>query len=704
VSARRRVGAVAALGSVLLTLAIAPGAARAAYTAPALQSSLTTQQFNLASGPSISADGQWLAFAGSLGGVSGIYRRNVVTGEVDTVYAGIAAGPSISADGRYVAFTTTADLDPSEEPSADAGCAEVYVRDMDAPAGSAGSDILVSARDGSTQGLTFTGCSTATPTNGVLPATGAQAAAGVAISQDGSEVAFTVLSPSDLGLPAGSAPTTPASQVAVRNLQTDATTLVSVTPSGQPTPGGGAYPSTTSRSIGVNDPTDLGGSEVVPASTAAISGDGTTVAWMGTEVPSQVPSATDVVPGMSTQVNVDQADPAGQEVEPLWRRIADGASATTVRLLTGAGLSFYGYTGYESNQALPIEGGSAEGSTPGSLALSADGQTVVLDADAPPAADVATLIQSQRSATLPYDVYAVQVADGVAPQVTPITQVGNYAATAAGTATASSVAISPSGEELGFETARTDFPLASPALITPPTSYDSVAETYVADLPLDTLELATSTFDGSAANGDSGSIAIDQAGDVAVASLASNLFYGDPDPSSPEVYLLDRVPQATAVAIGSIGAPFTSTPPAPSWTLGATATRQSGGKVVLHVSVPGAGRVSATATAQLPTRAAKASHAVRKTQPKTGTPEPSRTVAAGHRTARAAADLSVALRLRPRYRTLAQARGGLYATATVTFTAAGHPPLTQTVPVTFHLARATTKKKTTTGPGQKTAR
>jgi hypothetical protein len=40
-----------------------------------------------------------------------------------------------------------------------------------------------------------------------------------------------------------------------------------------------------------------------------------------------------------------------------------------------------------------------------------------------------------------------------------------------------------------------------------------------------------------------------------------------------------------------------------------------------------------------------------------------------------------------RYRSLTNSKGGLYATITVTFTAKGHPPLTQTLQASFETKR-----------------
>src|SRR5262249_13169459 len=132
---------------------------------------------------------------------------------------------------------------------------------------------------------------------------------------------------------------TPQSEVAVRDLRSSTTRLISVTPEGLPTPGGGAFPSAESE-----EHMDAPAQHDQPASSAAISGDGSTVAWLGTNVPYRAPrtsarGATGPFPG------------AGKEVEPLWRRVAGGA---TKRLLGEADLDF----SYSPGNSELVRGGS----------------------------------------------------------------------------------------------------------------------------------------------------------------------------------------------------------------------------------------------------------------------------------------------------------------------------------------------------------
>ena len=127
-------------GAAALALALLAGPAAADYGPPQLVSVSPREQGDGVQAAALSADGRFLAFAGSLGGVRGILRRDLSTGTTDVVagagaYGGAAvldaALPSISADGRRVSFTTAAALDPAHDTNA---APDVYVRDMDAAA------------------------------------------------------------------------------------------------------------------------------------------------------------------------------------------------------------------------------------------------------------------------------------------------------------------------------------------------------------------------------------------------------------------------------------------------------------------------------------------------------------------------------------------------------------------------------------------
>ena len=127
-SARRRWRAsLLGIAPVALIAASFSPTARADFAQAMLVSGSRQQQFNEANAPALSADGRYAVFQGRLAGVPGVYRRDLLTGEVELVVGAFAllpgaspaqraldapdaAVPSVSADGRYVAFTTTADL------------------------------------------------------------------------------------------------------------------------------------------------------------------------------------------------------------------------------------------------------------------------------------------------------------------------------------------------------------------------------------------------------------------------------------------------------------------------------------------------------------------------------------------------------------------------------------------------------------------
>jgi hypothetical protein len=720
------------VAGVLLVNSVLVSAAAADFTAATLLSGTPQFQFERASAPALSADGRYAVFQGVLADIPGVYRRNLQTGAIEEVAGGDAANPSepcnsekdpldacdaaapsISANGQYIAFTTTADLQPegSEgkpqgEPAGDKGCPEVYVRNMGTaseplPAGTPGAYTLASALDGSSTGIKFLSCA---PSAEGFAVAGAQAAPAVAISADGRHVAFTVLSTSNLthepGCPAQTplaecpAETQP-SQVVVRDLETDTTTLVSATPQGQPTPAGGAFPSSESEGAFLTIPTVNEYSDQATGSTAAISADASTVAWLGTNVPDQVPSATDVAERGAGLA------PLQREAEPLWRRIADGPTAVTKRLLAGAGLNFYFRPAIEDNNVDGVFDGSFIGA-PGAVfippALSENGRTVAVIANAPTPANEGSWIRGILSRP-DADTYVVRVPEGSEePQATALTVTPDYAAEGRVLRSVKDVAISPDGNRIAFDTGRSQFDLPSLAFAGPPfTNLNSNAETFEANLALGTLQRVTSTYNELEPNGEAGLLAFSATGQLAFASTATNLFFGDGVPSS-QVYLTQEIPLGPSAAPQELGATPGGPMPVAEWTLSATAVGQADGSVLVQAQVPGAGRLSATARAQLPknsrTKAAKRSRKVagrkasasRTPRKRSGTTAvPLSTVTPGAATSVAVSSfVQLHLRVLTRYRSLIAKGLGLYALVRVTFTAPGHAPLVKEIPVTFH--------------------
>jgi hypothetical protein len=720
-----RIARVALLA--MLALITSTATARADFGPPALLSGTSQLEFEEAGEPAISEDGAYVVFKGRLAGVPGIYRRNLQSGAVQLVAGGEAAdpanvcgatplqplvacdasGPSVSADGRYVAFTSAAQLVPicggssatytGCEPEADLGCPQVYVRDMGAPEHETNADereayVLASALNDTGEAITFSGC----PSEGA----GARAAPSVALSAGDQDVVFTVLSESNLArgpkceptAPLGDCPPeTPANQVVVRNLQAHTTTLMSVTPEGLPTPGGGAWPSAT----------------------AAISADASTVAWLGADVGEQVPGAKEEIEnGLSAPAG---RTAEGGEAEPLWRRVAAGPGTATRRLLGGAGINLF----FSRDLQEQLLGGSfVDGYTAGlsnPLAISANGDTVALLSNAPPqpAEASARLIENPPNT----DAYVVQVeADpSTPPRVTALTATPDYVPPfSPSTENIQNIAISPDGSRVAFDTARTQFVLPTLTEISPPPAFTGTAETYEANLENGTLQRVSVTYDEAEPNGPAELLALSANGTrIVFASRATNLFYGDAIGAS-EVYLAEEVPAGAQSGTQELGGAPSLAPPAPEWLLSATASAQPDGSVLVDAQVPGAGKLGVQVSAQLPTSAggtrtkgAQAKRrATRATDAKAKPPERdkagssagghpelvSRTVARTGALATVAEEVQLRAHVNAVYRALLATRKGLYVLVRVTFAAAGHRTLTREIPVTLRRSMHAMKK------------
>jgi hypothetical protein len=681
--------------------------ARADFTAATLVSGTSQLQFDDANVPALSADGRYAVFQGSLAGVPGLYRRDLRTGQVTQIAGGDSTAPSVSADGRYVAFTTTADLDPAAEPAADQGCPEVYVRDMNVESGS-GEYTLAAALDGTGEGITYASCP---PAGAGFAFAGAQAAPALALSADGRHVVFTVLGVSNLA-----GPNTEPSQVVVRDLDAKTTTLVTAAAGGSAaTPGGGAFPSTDSEKQLPKRIPSPEYSDQPTASSAAISADASTVAWLGTNVPAQVPSsAAELEAGKGPHYL--GRDPVASEVEPLWRRVADGPAAVTRRLLAAAGLDFFYVNPTESTD--PAITGSLVGLGQAVFAppaLSADGRTAVVLASAPPPALESSFLTSGR-ARLSTDAYVVDVGADPAssPRVTALTEIPDYAASLAAVAYVKDLAVTPDGTRVAFDAVRTQFNLPALALISPPVSYTHTFETYEANLTLRTLQRVTSTYSGVEPNGGAGLMSFSGDGQtLSFASSATNLFFGDAVNAS-QVYVVHELPSDAQVAPQQIGAqpPPQSSPLA--WLLSATAVAMPDGSVLVDAQVPGAGKLGVRAGAQLPrpvehslrraaahmrtgARIARGGRRSKGRSHKSGsTTIPARTVARGGMTASATSELRVRLRVGAAYRALVASRHGLYAVLRLTFAAPRRRTLVEEVPVTFRrIARGKNTHRTT---------
>ncbi len=732
----------------------------------------SSPQAGYAHDPAISLDGRYVAFDGSFAGLAGVWRRDLQTGELRAVAVGrpLAPGsrlcerapsaelgrsvavpcdavlPSISEDGQYVSFTTDAPLarheDSNEQP-------DVYVRNMNVEESEAEAEACAEAESESSaevlQRCPFTLASAANGTDEGLayaeePGRGSLAQGRSAISASGQQVAFVTTAVSDLA-----GPGTPAMQVAVRNLATRETELVSTRldpATGEAAPDepvsgetgekkyGGAYDVGTPPSF----PLATGSHTLTRPVGASISADGSTVAWLGVDVREQ----TRVLPG---ELASEGYKP--EYAEPLWRRIAEGPQVATRRVtggsdaenptcaasgettLSGApSLSDPCQGPFATNPSNGEEGvwGGGEETSDYIPQLSADGYSVAFLASAPLVSlgsDFGLGDEARHA-----DVYLADMHAGISrtEALRPLSELasGNEqdVATNAGII---DLAISPDGSQVAFTTKRTEFPLNVPAFVSAPAAIPGLAELFDADLADETLTRVTQGFEGGAsahphgeARSDADPYPIEDDGALspsfsadgdmlAFSSTASNLAYGDGNtPASEEggpfdgadAFVVDRdvfVPIPTPQYIS--GAPPLPRPEV-SWKLGASSISLRNGTVRLYVQTPGPGTLSARAQGTVAVHAARSARSARRHGGSTRAPRrtavlATRTLATAQRLSRAPEGELVALTLTllPRFRALALAHDGLSATVMLTFSATGHPAVHESVVVSFAGAR-----------------
>lgn len=692
-----------ALVAVLLTVAGSalglPGAARAMeYATPTLLSYQGTDQAQAAAEPALAAGGGYAVFTATFDGVSGVWRKDLGSGAVALVAgtdaadpalsAPDAAAPSVSADGRYVAFDTTTPLDPVDDPGG--GCAGVYVRDMDVPIEAPGAYVLASALNGTTAGITYAGTGTLH-----CPGGGSAAAARVALSADGRYVAFTVLGESDLTTGPGGATTTPPLQVVVRDLYTDTTTLVSQTLESlggvpQPVPGGATYGNPTAARL------QLG------ASTAAISADGGTVAWMGIDIPAQAPAASASFPQGD---GVRSGYPTNSYAEPLWRRVAAGATAPTRRVTGGddplcgcpgplatefnlgsttaeeQGLIFGTFVGNSANEA-----GTERLFRDLTPQLSADGSMVAFLSTDPDIGQVAALEAEHPLGgfTARANAFVVDMAPSLSRDAA-LTRLTEWASANPNDFSTDGeieeIAISPDGEEVAFVTARTAFPLSPPALVTPALQGGVRAQLYVVDLAAGTLSQASHGYEGSPANQPIADPAFaGSGGDLTFASGATNLVYGAANAGGSNVFLVAPDSSPAVQGTSQIGTVPVVKPVKKRWELLLSAHRRADGSVVVAATVPGAGKLTAKARAAVPTAAsARGTGSGRR---KLRGAVVTRTIGEAGARAKGAGTVRLVVRGGRAFRRELSS-GGLFATISVSFKAAGHPTLRGKVQQTF---------------------
>jgi Tol biopolymer transport system component len=678
---------LAALPVLCAVLATAPPAA--AELGPIrLLSKDSAEQAEEATAPALAADGRYVAFQAAIGGRKGVFREDLTSGalvpvEVGDAYEADAPGadasaPSISADGRYVSFTTTAPLDPLDDTQPQSS--DVYVADMvSSPPGYE----LASALDGCDPATSPSPCGLSYEGSG-----GSQASGGVALSADGRRVAFVTTAPSDLTSgPGGSTEgtPTPAGQVLLRDLDSDRTTLVSaVREAGTgamsdpplPVPGGALI-----------DKAALAGLRG-----AALSADGTTVAWLGAHLPAQVPLLADE----ATTIAEADANGSFPYDEPLWRRVADGPEAPTRRVVGGGDPLAPGCPGTSGTLADPAcqgpfpgiadknpdlnsaSGWLGVGGIDGVPRLSADGRSVALIGNPTEATNVFLVDmaaglsrrQALRQLTREVPVDPFNPAAGI--NVEPFVPFNGHIY---------ALALSADGRRIAFASARQRFPLAPPNLVGTPPGAVGLVELYLIDLDGETLRRVTHGFGGAdeaslsstgtATSGDgAASPSFDSAGgSIAFGSTASNLVEGDGNEAGDVFLIRDDLVRPGAASQAISPAPPTPRPKR-RWRLALSAFSLPDGGVRLIAIVPGAGRLRALATASL--------------EPG----EPARDLGAARGRARGGGRLALTLSLPRRLRRLARTREGLYATARVSFRHRGRRVLRGQLQVRFRAHRA----------------
>ena len=721
------------------------------------------QQAGFAHDAALSGNGVYVAFDGTFAGLRGVWRRDLQSGEVRPVAVGRPLGletcattvtgassscdaelPSISENGQYVTFTTTAPLAAHDDTNTSP---DVYVRNMDIEAqepeaaacetaeAEDAPDLqdtcaftLVSAADGSDTGLAYSG----------ETQLGAVAAGRSAISADGMRVAFVTTAVSDLTDPGEPTnPVTPGMQVAMRDLATRQTMLVSArydAASGQAIPnepvgtvqGNVAFGAVFAVASQPHFPSAfLPGPYAMPAAVgASISADGSTVAWTGVDVGEQAKTLAD-------------ESLAPFDTEPLWRRISEGPTTPTRRVTGGADpenpaciASGETALGPEPSSSDPCQGPfttetGIEAATPIATdfvpQLSADGYQVAFLANAKL---VALGTDFGLARELPSDLYLVDMHPGLTRDqaLTPLTELASGETKDPATdAPIVDLSMSASGGEVAFTTRRTEFPLGVPAFVSPAAALPGMLELFDVDLADKTLTRVSEGFEGGPSfhphaeqhsNEDpypheqDGALSPSFSGDgntLAFNSTAANLVFGDGNTPAVEAaqslfdggdaFVVHRHVFASTPTPQSVSPPPPSPALGPGWSLGVSAASLKNGAVRLYVTVPGLGTLRASAQGAVVVKVAakpaarhkpeRAAHGAAVKKAKTAVV--TRTLANTSKAAKKGEGelLTLTLTLASRYRSLALARGGQFSTVTVSFSSPGHPTLRQTLPVTF---------------------
>jgi WD40-like Beta Propeller Repeat len=553
-----------------------------------------------------------------------------------------ASNPSISADGRYIAFATAEPLLPADTNDN----VDVYVRDMAISIGNPGAYDLVSARDGSDTPASYG--PPAFPFPGSNP--GTDVSRGVAISADGTKVAFRTDAPSDL--PASATSDVPGGQILLRDRTANTTTLV-----------------TAERDSGSGAMTDQPAGGAVGA---VLSADGTTVAWTGGSAAAQTRFLDD-----------ENEDPSF--LYYLWRRMADGPTAQT-RRITGladaddpacplGAVTFFDQISTGPCYG-PLTDQEANRSNINSQlpALSGDGYTVAFLTGSGP---------RPLAFTGPgLDLFVTDMTPGLTRKEATVELTRDTVGTDPATSPPlGSVAMSSGGRYLAITTVRTQFVLSALQFLGTARAVPGPRELYVVDLQDRTLDRVTRSYAGGDIDADvQNGATISANGDrLAFTSFAGNLFFGDAN-QRVDAFVAERQPEqgteSPPETVGADGSAGTIEIEGGGPQIAVRAQARARGEIVLTVSVPAAGGVKAVARVRA------------------GTPRKPRILATGTARARGTVRSNVRLILRPvaRYRAELREREAISGHAVVTYVAShGGRRASASVRVVFRQSLATTQ-------------
>ena len=666
---RLHVGLTTAVAVLIGSLAVA--SASPAYVAPgallvSASLQLREQGDDASSQPDLSSDGRYVVFSTTARNLfpfdvqdppnafydGAVFRRDIAGGQLELVALGGkrtaadgtlqrrgAANPSISGDGRWVVFSTGEALVPEDTNEH----IDVYVRDMGRARTDPGAYELVSARDGSAAQASYAVREPRAP----FRDPGSEVAPAVAISDDGRHIVFETAEVAT-DLPNRPGLDTPPGQVFARDRELRRTRLVTRVAGSVP-----PEPVSASASTGA-----------VGLGPAAISPDGSTVAWAGQQAQQQTRFLT-----------AESQD--GNVFYYLWQRIADGPDAPTRRITGAVDLDDPNCHGDY------VPSASATGACYGPLADTEQGLSGI--AATPPALSgdgrrVAFLTQSARrglEAVAAVDLFVTDMSPGVSRKA------GTVEVTREGTSrdpVASgpvvSVNLSADGRWAAVVTPRTRFLVPQFALIGDVRIAAGTNELYLIDLVGTTIERAVRAHTGADADDAvSGQVSASRDGTrFAFASTAENLFFGDANQRS-DVFTIDRVaipPTSPTPDEPAADVPFEAfDSPKPQTRRLTTFVRKAPrGKVRLEVRAPVSGRLQITIRGRLPDRDGRLRGAARTLAKKTR-----RLSRAG----RVTIDLPIASRYRGRLRTA----GALDARATLALAPQSGTPLRREIAVRF---------------------